>query len=224
MPTSNSDYIKYHCQYFGDGEYHLAGIATHNYLMGVDHFFSICENKTVLEIGPFVGLHTALIDDYKPQHITLVEANPECNEILSKQFPNATVVTQDIFHFLEKPYKVDVAVCCGVLYHLHSPVYLLELIANKVDPDYIIIESVVSKDQESKDILFLRNEVDNVPGNRYTSSSWKSAGISMEFSQHLIDTAMNNLGYSIVEKDDDLGRFGAESKKFAVITLYKKND
>lgn len=222
---NNRDYIKYHCHYINNSPSSSDAVATYNYLMGVDNFFSICENKTVLEMGPFVGLHTALISDYKPQHITLVEANPECNNILTRQFPDATVITQDIFHFLEKPYKVDVVVCCGVLYHLHSPLYLLELIANRTDPEYIILESVViENDKRGYEYTEVESEVDNIPGNRYTSSGWKSAGVNIKLSQELLDLVMNNLGYCIVKRDDNLGRFKSESKKFAIMTLYKKKD
>ena len=223
---NNKDYIKYHCHYINNSPSSPDAGATYNYLMGIDNFFSVCENKTVLEIGPFVGLHTALISDYKPQHITLVEANPECNNILTRQFPDATVTTQDIFHFLEKPYKVDVVVCCGVLYHLHSPLYLLELIANRTDPEYIILESVVLKNDNSEHKFTLRTEigteVDNIPGNRYTLSEWKSASLNIVFSQDVFDLVMNNLGYRVVTKDYALGRFNCKSKEFANMTVYKK--
>ena len=199
------------------------GARMSKYLSAIKHFFSKCEGKQVLEIGPFDGWHTALIDSYNPEHMTLVEANPECEKALKDQYTNATVVIQDIFHFLEKPYKVDVVACCGVLYHLHSPIYLLELIANRTDPEYIILESVVIKGGENNPYkLCLNTEVDNTPGNRYTASGWKSAGLNIEFAQDVLDKAMYNLGYYMVERDDDLGRFEAESKKFATITLYKK--
>ena len=128
-------------------------------------------------------------------------------------------------NFLEKPYKVDVAVCCGVLYHLHSPIYLLELIVNKTDPEYIILESVViKKDNRVYEYTEVETEVDNIPGNRYTSSGWKSAGVNIKLSQELLDLVMNNLGYCIVKRDDNLARFKSESKKFAIMNLYKKKD
>jgi 2-polyprenyl-3-methyl-5-hydroxy-6-metoxy-1,4-benzoquinol methylase len=117
-------------------------------------------------------------------------------------------------------------VCCGVLYHLHSPVYLLELIANRTDPEYIILESVVFKNDKSEHKFTLRTEisteVDNIPGNRYTLSEWKSAGLNMVFSQDVFDLVMNNLGYCIVKKDYALSRFNCESKRCANMTVYKK--
>lgn len=210
-------YLQSICDSWGEEQPNLEA-----YLNGIKPFFSVCENKTVLEIGPFFGWHTALVHQYNPKHVTLVEANTEFGELLKTKFTNDLVIIQDIFHFLEQNRKTDVVVCCGVLYHLHSPIYLLELIANRADPEYVILESVVkpSEIDDWKSAVFREN--DNTPGNRYTDNTWKSARISIDYSQSIIEYVMDHLGYEIVNKDTDMSRFGFEQKKSASMTLYRK--
>ena len=166
------DYLKTVCDTWTNDE----GKKVWNYLMYSRDIFSICENKTVLEIGPFSGWHTALITSYNPKHLTVVEPNIESQKVLCDQFPHASVIVDDIYYFLEKYFNADVVVCCGVLYHLHSPIYLLEQIVNKVNPKYIILETFDEiQDSEAKLIdsiscTLIKEEL-NIPGNRYTAKN-----------------------------------------------------
>ena len=211
------EYLQSICDSWGEEQPNLEA-----YLNGIKPFFSVCENKNVLEIGPFFGWHTALLHQYNPKHVTLVEANTEWEVDLKQQFPNDSVIIQDIFHFLEQDRKTDVVVCCGVLYHLHSPIYLLELIANRADPEFVILESVVNPPILNDWHFKVVRENINKPGMKYTDKLWKASGLCFNFSQKVLETAMDDLGYEVVNKDTDLVRFGFEQKKHASITLYRK--
>ncbi|MBY0516449.1 MAG: class I SAM-dependent methyltransferase [Bacteriovoracaceae bacterium] len=177
--------------------------------------FSVCKNKTVIEVGPYHGWHSKLIKENNPAKLTLVEANPNCEDILRSKFPDDTVVYADVFDFYNQNHFVDVVVCCGVLYHLHSPLHLLELIVNKSNPEYIILDSISAPGTQYFD------EVDNIPGNRYTSGKWKSCGINSSLPLDITIRALNNLGYKEQLVDDDIKRFKVISK-FGWLVVFKK--
>lgn len=129
------------------------------YLYEIQEVFPYVKNKDVLEIGPMHGFHTKLMQYHKTNHVTMIEPATHLCTDLKKDFPKYKVHNDDIYMFLSKPKKFDVVVCFGVLYHLHSPIYLLELIRNRVDPDYIIMESTVGRlekelEIKNKDVLF----------------------------------------------------------------------
>ncbi len=94
-------------------------------------------------------------------------------------------------------------VCCGVLYHFHSPVYLLEQIVNNFTPKYILIESTFGDELYLNDNNFFLNwgdEIDNEPGNRITKK--RSAKISIGLNSRILIKVMNNLGYKMIEFAD----------------------
>lgn len=97
------------------------------YFTLMEQYFSICKNKTVLEIGPNDGHHTKLISKQTPKYLELIE--PAAVDGL--KFINGIdkILVNDVFFILSEKHPVEVVVCCGVLYHLHCPLYLLELIA-----------------------------------------------------------------------------------------------
>ena len=148
-----------------------------DYLVAIADKFKYCEDKTVLEIGPFNGYHTELIKRFNPKNITMIEPNYRAAKWLKKEYPECHVIIDDaILYLCDKPYvkkPYDVVICCGVLYHLHSPVFLLELIANICQPEYVFLETMDSKSNEQMDPVSLpvnfQLENDNTPGNRYTS-------------------------------------------------------
>lgn len=170
-----------------------------NYLYQIQEIFQVIENKTVLEIGPYAGNHTYFLREFKPKSITLVEPNYEQGvKALQDKYPNCEVIHDDIMLYLEHERKFDVVMCFGVLYHLHSPIHLLELIANRCDPEYILLETTTGKalHENHDDSAAYVSEDDNTPGNRYTVNNWKSAKMSMSVAQPVIDNALVNLGYN----------------------------
>jgi 16S rRNA A1518/A1519 N6-dimethyltransferase RsmA/KsgA/DIM1 with predicted DNA glycosylase/AP lyase activity len=176
-----------------------------HYLDLLNPYFNICRDKTVLEIGPYVGIQTQVIKEHNPKKITLVEANRDGITALKYNFgneKNIEIVHNDIFLYLEDKHDFDVVACFGVLYHLHSPLYLLELIANRVAPKYILLETYTKVEP----IFTL--EDDNTPGARHLMKNWKSVNISIKISADTIISAMSNLGYLMKEYNDSLPKPG----------------
>jgi SAM-dependent methyltransferase len=170
------------------------------YLNKLHPYLNICKDKKILEIGPFNGIHTQVVKSYNPQKITLVELNKPALIILKKDYIDCEIVEDDIFHYLEQPRDFDVVLCCGVLYHFHAPLYLLELIVNRVSPKFICIESYDYA-------LQIHQEDDNTPGARQLLPGWKSSNISIKIPKETIITAMQNLGYRLNVCDETLVKF-----------------
>ena len=175
--------------------------SVNEYLDKMHPYLTICENKKILEIGPYNGLHTQVIKSHNPKSITLVELYEHALIALKLVHPECEIVENDIFHYLDKPRDFDVVVCCGVLYHLHAPLYLLELIVNRVSPQFICIESFDTE-------LNTNQEDDNISGARQLAPEWKSANISIKLPKEIIITAMQNLGYKLNVYDDSMVKLG----------------
>jgi hypothetical protein len=188
------------------------------YLNKIKPYFKYCNNKTVLEIGPMGGWHTDLILKESPKNIILVEPNPLLAKNLKNLFPEQSVVEMDIFKYVENKQHIDVVVCCGVLYHFHSPIYLLEQIVNNLTPTYLIIESIFTK----KYPLFLIDEIDNIDGNRYTTN--KSAKISIIFNIELLNKIMKNMNYNLIDSENvSVSADKWDSKSNVNVLVYKNN-
>lgn len=172
-------------------------VELNEYLDKLYPYLKICERSKVLEIGPFNGLHTQVVRAHNPKHVTLVELNDSALSKLKYNYPDYEIVTDDIFHYLEQPRDFDVVLCCGILYHLHAPLYLLELIVNRISPQFICIETY-------KTPLSIEHEDDNMPGARQVLPNWKSANLKIKMPKEPLFTAMKNLGYKLTEYDDSL--------------------
>ena len=164
------------------------------YLDSLYPYFDICRDKNVLDIGPYIGIQSQLIRAYNPKSLTLVEPNKDVIESLNTHFKseNTEVVNDDIFLYLETPRKFDVVSCCGVLYHFHSPLYLLELIANRISPAYVCIETYTNPNPT------INVEDDNSPGARQLKNNWKSVNMAIKLPREIFITAMENLGYKVI--------------------------
>jgi len=166
---------------------------TVNFYNIIHPYFELVKGQSVLEIGPFLGAYSNIIVSHDPKSLTMVENNAETIDRLKKVFPEFEVVYNDIFHYLTKDTPMfDVVVCCGVLYHFHSPLYLLELIANYADPDFLIVEfpSINNPPRIFK-------EGSNCPGNRFTSTSWKYIDKSILIPTEHITSGIEQLGYKL---------------------------
>jgi len=164
------------------------------YKQHMNEYFSLCADLSVLEIGPYLGLHTEIITSNKPKYLELVDANPLNLKELGRIEGVDNIVIDDVLHYLQKPKKYDVAVCCGVLYHLHCPLYLLELIANNVDPEWVILDCK----QDLPELSFIV-ESDNVTKNRFTVGDWQSAKLSIVAPFEIVNLAMQNMNYQLIK-------------------------
>lgn len=159
-------------------------------------YFAECKDQTVLEIGPNDAAHSRLILNESPTNLTVIEPNVSCNVIL-KECNVDQIINDDANLYLTKNKKeYDVVVCCGVLYHLHSPLYLLELIVNQCNPKKIILDCTI----DQKNISFMVEE-DNICGNRFTVNQWKSSRFNLVAPFDIITKSMYNMGYRLIKKD-----------------------
>jgi SAM-dependent methyltransferase len=184
-------------------------------------YFSVVSDKTVMEIGPQFGWHTALSLSHNPKSITLIENDINITKLLNENHKDnnkVTVIQDDIYHHLAiNNTKYDVVICCGVLYHFHSPLHLLELIANQCDPETIIIEYPYLK--QSNDIG-VGEEPINVLASRWVNKDWKPIRLRVLISGDLIITSMKHLGYELMELSDDIQK-GTSTTKVSLY-IFKK--
>jgi hypothetical protein len=183
-------------------------------------FFYVCSDKTVLEIAPMIGHQTQAIVKYPIKSLLLVEPNPADNTPLLKLYPTATIINDDIFNVYHNKFLVDVVVSCGFLYHLHSPLYLLELIANQSDPEYIILDNI--HHPNIGPTIGIINEVMNTRGNRYTTTpTWKSVNFSICMEFVYFDQALTHLGYRCINKIE-LAEFNIATKERSWMASWQK--
>lgn len=165
-----------------------------NYLKDSYPYFEHCSGKNVLELAPFRGTHTQLIELNSAKSITMVELNEIGINGLEFHYPQHTLVKDDVFNYLQTKRDFDVVVCCGLLYHLHSPLYLLELIANMVDPEFLYVETYTSPE------TYFREEPDNDMGMRQLIPNHKSTKLSLLFPEDILLLAIKNLGYELINE------------------------
>jgi hypothetical protein len=162
-----------------------------------NEYFSVCSSNSVLEIGPYIGIHTKLIIDNNPEFLELIDANPINLEELQKISDIDNIIIDDVLFTLQQPKHYDVVVCCGMLYHLHCPLYLLELIVNHSSPEWIILDC--KKDVPELNFIV---EPDNITKNRFTRDNWNSSKFSIVAPFEIINLAMNNMNYQLIKQSD----------------------
>jgi SAM-dependent methyltransferase len=117
------------------------------HVMTWEYFFK-CSDKTVLEIGPLHGEHSKLILQQNPKSLDLIDIDAGVCKNLESLGVNKNlryIINQDIHKFLEHEHLVDVVVCLGLIYHLHSPIKLLELIVNATRAQIIILDGPITE-------------------------------------------------------------------------------
>ena len=156
-------------------------------------YFSICQNQKVLEIGPFSGEHSRLIIKNAPSYFETIEGHAESARRLSNIIGIDNVVHNDVIIELQDNSKqFDVCVCLGVLYHLHSPLHLIELIINKCSPKYLLLDSVTAPHP----LIFL-DEFPNDPGACQTVKDWKSCKLNFVIPFFIYNQSLYNMGYKL---------------------------
>lgn len=105
-----------------------------------EFFSGIPVGSNVIEIGPGYGFHSQLIQKQKPTHHRVIE--PGVYEIERLKDIGCEVITKHYQDFYSERRPADVVVCCGVLYHILTPLDLIEKITNLSRPDKIIISNI----------------------------------------------------------------------------------
>ena len=105
-----------------------------------EFFSGIPVGSNVIEIGPGYGFHSQLIQKQKPTHHRVIE--PGVYEIERLKDIGCEVITKHYQDFYSERRPADVVVCCGVLYHILTPLDLIEKITNLSRPDRIIISNI----------------------------------------------------------------------------------
>jgi 2-polyprenyl-3-methyl-5-hydroxy-6-metoxy-1,4-benzoquinol methylase len=156
-------------------------------------YFPICKNQQVLEIGPADGAHSTLITKQLPSYFEVVEGDANCIKSLEKISKIDKVVHNDIILELQKnSKKFDVCICLGVLYHLHSPLNLLELIVNKCQPKYILLDCATAPHP-----LVFNTEIINKTGQCQTVNDWKSCQLNFVAPFFIFNQSLHNIGYQL---------------------------
>ena len=171
----------------------LSGDQT-DYFTFIDRqYFSVCKNNKVLEIGPFHGKHSELIVNHAPSYFEIVEGDVTAvNQLLKIPGIDKVVHNDVIIELQENPKHFDVCICLGVLYHLHSPLHLLELMINKCQPNYLMLDCVTAPHP----LVFLNERV-NESGNCQTVSNWKSCNFNFIVPFFIYNESLHNMGYQL---------------------------
>lgn len=180
-------------------------------------YLYVIKNLSVIELGPHRGFHTSLLQQIGPSSHEVVEPDQSCVNMLRDCYlPQVEVIADDALRFLQKTKKSDIVVCFGLLYHLHSPLYLLELIANNCDPDIVLIDCV-----NSPDVLQFMEERPNIPGNRFSLRGWKTINFNLIVPFEIVSQSMKQLGYKLI-KNSNLNIKDISSKSNSWIGMWEK--
>lgn len=196
----------------------IPGSARCKYFETIRPNFNIVNGLSVMEIGPQFGSHTSLILDNNPKSITLIENDHNMVEVLKKTFShiadssNINIIHNDVFHQLATDDTIyDIVICFGVLYHFHSPLYLLELITNQCKPEIIILEYPHNKQfrkstlEESTELSLDPEEI-NVQSERWVNPGWIPVRLRMVMHTNLLIQAMTHLGYTVCKMQPQIAK------------------
>jgi len=156
------------------------------------NYFNILEQRRVLEIGPFHGHHSKLIANSSPSYFEIIEGDKKACRRIKKISGINNIIHDDVMQNLISPRPFDVVVCFGVLYHLHSPLHLLELIVNYCDPEYILLDCCMEPDE-----LSFKYEMPDLAGNAQIRDGWKSCSKNLVLPFLIYLDVMQNLGYNL---------------------------
>jgi len=154
------------------------------------NYLSVCQNKKVLEIACSAGHISQRVINQNPQTLTMID--PGVKKSPLEETDTIKFISDDVHAWLPSVPKTDVVICFGLLYHLHSPLYLLELIVNHCDPESIILDNVVASHP-----LCFYPETNNTPGNRYVRKNWKSCPFNMPTPFFIINQSLDYMGYGL---------------------------
>ncbi len=157
-----------------------------------ENFLHLCNNKSVVEIGPYDGWISEYIVTQTPTSLTLLEANTQAIDNLRSNAALATckILLGDMHCDLDQVGPVDVAVVLGVIYHSHAPLLFLEELVNQCNPQTILLDNPGQMFNWSEENI-------NAPGMRHVVDNKKTCGIVITIDEAIILAAMKNLGYTL---------------------------
>ena len=122
------------------------GKALEAYFHHIEHndIFSCIKGKKVLEIGTAEGLFWETYNKYDPLSVTGLD--PDDRWTLIDDVKDSDIIRESYLSYLPTT-DYDVIICFGLIYKLHSPIHLLELIASS-KPEYIVLEDLGLMDQD----------------------------------------------------------------------------
>lgn len=203
------------------GWYRMSELEDIKYLNFMFDCFSMVRNKTILEIGPGFGWHTKIMLKFNPEKIICVEPDErfESEEVYKK---NTDIIT---FHsctandyYSRNNESVDIVVCCCVLYHLHSPIHLLEKIINVSKPKYLLIETVNGDD------LVFGNEQFEELGNAHRDENVKFPILkAMHLPANAVIECVETTNYKVDKINQTMGKWNNNPSPSLVSTILFKS-
>lgn len=192
-----------------------------------ENYFYICNNKQVIEFGTNIGHHTKLLLEMGARQITCVEPNKYDLEFEIYNHPsivkyNGTL--NDYYNYtktLTTKSTVDVVVCMGLLYHLHSPLYALEQIINYSRPKYLIIESILTEPTYTQ----IHYEPYDTNGHAFSDKGVSyPIGVNLRISFDAINSAILTTNYKLIKKSEHPNEFFTPSKLSICLAMYESID
>tara|TARA_Y100000389_G_scaffold204509_1_gene257538 strand:+ start:2274 stop:2897 length:624 start_codon:yes stop_codon:yes gene_type:complete len=167
-----------------------------------DNFLHLAEQKSVLEFGPAWGWMSYIISNRNPSDYTIVEPSSECIESLRKFIDDTREdrklfeLTYNDYYSLEKKH-FDLVLCCGLLYHLHSPIDLLEKIVNYNTPELLLVTNIEFSETHLSSEIEPVNEVLM----RYSDSDISNPiNRNLCISRNDIQKCLTSVGYELVDE------------------------
>ena len=181
-----------------------------------ENYLDVCQGQIILEIAAGDGKISQKILARNPKYFTMVD--PGSTNAPIALGPTTEFLSTDVNHWLAEPRPADVVVCFGLLYHLHSPLHLMELIVNQCNPEVIILDSWASFHP-----LAYIEEKHNIPGNRYVRNGWKYSPYVIPTPFSVINKSLDYMGYGL-DKTHHLRCSEFEKSKSWVASWKKKSD
>jgi hypothetical protein len=190
------------------------------YIDTVSNILSLVKHKVVLELAPFSGWHTSIMLNNGAKKIICVEPNPSVidSPIYSDPRVNLHISTANDYYKTSRE-TVDVVTCMGLLYHLHSPLHLLEQIINFSNPEYLIIETVIRNSN-----ITLVHEEYNVPGNAFKDRDiTKQIPYTTFLDVRDFSSCICSMGYSLIKHSTHVNQFNHISKRNIEFAVFQRN-
>ena len=198
-----------------------------NYInfLEINEIFSICENRDIIELASNDSWHSRLILKYNPKSLTCIEPDSFFKDSLTEltnDFNNVKYFCGTANDFYNTPStSADVVVCTGLLYHLSSPLHLIEQIINRSTPNFLIIETTSSPAID----ISITPEIINANGNSHKD---KNIEVMIPWCIGINDTTYINIlksvGYKCIKHIDYryLDIIDHPSKEFCVMMIFEK--
>ena len=185
-----------------------------------ENYLSITKNKSVLELASFFGWHTRRMLEQGASHITCVEPfSIAANESVYAD-ERVTLFQGTANDYYKTAFEqVDVVTCMGLLYHLHSPLHLLEQITNINTPQYIIIETC----KTAQNSFFFSKEVSDVEGNAFADKGiTRPVELTVALDEELIFNCIEAAGYKRIKSSVHIDDFECASKRSICLALFER--